>query len=192
MMKKRIQKELSLKALTKQEIRTLAERFHFGESDLPEMEALCAVLYPLLHVQVCCLLKERQAVCLVTLGEGIDKIQEECMQEGELLRAYMLDCLGNVILEKVYEEVEDILCRETGKYAGQYQFPEGEQILEWGKDLVNENESIVRFLKMGMMKPKKSVLYAVSLGEREEKRKNSICESCSKKDCRYRCCSCSS
>lgn len=181
--------------LTEKERWEVAERYQFQESDHFEIDTLYAALYPLIEAEVYYrILPEpekgrREAVCVVTLGSGIDAMQESYMQAEEVLYGYMLDCLGNAMLEKAYRQVEDILLEETGLYAGTYHFPEDKASLEHARDIVKEMSMQLPNMLVGcneacMMQPKKSVVYTVSL--KKEKEETCICDGCMLETCLHR------
>lgn len=194
-MEKCIRRKQLLAELTETERRKMAERYQFQESDYPEIDTLYDALYALTEAEVCYRIwpgldkGKREAVCVVTLGSGVDAMQEIYTQAEELMNVYILDCLGSAMLEKAYRQVEDILLEETGLHVSSYHFPEDAVTLERIREIVKEMS--IQFQDMPvscneacMMNPKKSVVYTVSL--EEEKQETCICDSCTRKDCIHR------
>lgn len=194
-MKKDIKRRSLLVELTKQDRIELAERYHFKESDLPEIDMLYDALYPLTDAEVCYRIwpelekGKRAAICVVTLGAGVDAMQEIYTQSEEMLQVYMLECLGSTMLEKAYKQVENILLLETGLHVSRYQFPGNETPVEQVQDILGEmsvrmEDMPVSCSEACVMSPKKSVVYIVGL--EKEKADACICDTCQKKDCAHR------
>lgn len=70
----------------------------------------------------CRYMVQQPAYCVVTLGPGIDRLQERC-SSGDVSGAYMLECLGSVLLQKAYHIVDELLRENTGLFVHQYIFP---------------------------------------------------------------------
>lgn len=194
-MEKTIKRAVLTPVLTKEERKKLAERYHFEEKDLPQIDTLYETLQSLTQAEVCYRIwpeiqkNRRAALCVVTLGAGIDAMQEIYTEAGELLSVYMLDCLSSVMLEKAYEQIEQILFEETGLHVGKYQFPETGvalgQVYEILKEMSIQMEKLpVTCNESCMMSPKKSVVFIV--GMEKEKKNVSICDTCPQKNCEHR------
>lgn len=194
-MKNSIKRTALLVELTKQERQELAERYHFEEKDHPQIDTLYDALRSLTEAEVCYRIwpeiqkGKRAALCVVTLGAGVDAMQEIYTQADELLQVYILECLGSTMLEKAYEQVESILFDETGLHVSKYQFPGTDVALEQVRDILKEmaiqiDDMPVTCNGACMMNPKKSVVYIVGL--EEEKKEACICDNCTRQDCAHR------
>lgn len=189
-------KKASLTAdLTKEEREDMINRYHFQESDLSQIHALYQALHSLTDAEVYYRIwpeiqkGKRAALCVVTLGSGVDAMEEIYTDAEELLRVYILECLSNAMLEKTYQQIEDILFQETGLYVSKYQFPGTDVALEQVREILKEmsvkNEELpVTCNESCVMSPKKSVVFIVGL--EEEKIDVCICDNCTKKDCAHR------
>lgn len=89
----------------------------------------------------CRYMEGQSAYCVVTLGPGIDRLQEQCGENGDVSDAYMLECLGSVLLQKAYDIVDKLIHRSTGLFVQRYIFPgDGELPL-------SENGRILRYIR---------------------------------------------
>lgn len=71
----------------------------------------------------CRYMEGQPAYCAVTLGAGIDRLQERCSSSGDVSGAYMLECLGSVLLQKAYHIVDELIHRSAGLFVQRYIFP---------------------------------------------------------------------
>lgn len=121
---------------------------------------------------------------VITLGDKIDGIHEEYMQKGEMLKAYLLDCLALEILENIYQVVPDIFLKENQFYVKQFQFP-GDQIpLEEIRTIfqICKPEKI-SYNDSYMLKPLKSVAFLAELSTEKSNTEYTMCQQCSNKNC---------
>lgn len=132
---------------------------------------------------------ETAALCAVTLGSGIDDMQALYGGAEAVMDDYILECLGSALLEKAYEELADLLRRETGLFLNRYLFPGSQveltQIAEIIGRLSSGGELIpISYNKDFVLTPKKSVVFIGILGEK--KSGCGICADCPKTDCESR------
>lgn len=111
--------------LNREELLAAAEDWHFDRGAFPEFQERYRALLPFLETQIDVAWEpeELTAYCAVTLGAGIDRLQERCSDSGDMSGAYMLECLGCVLLQKAYDIVDELLRENTGLYVQRYVFP---------------------------------------------------------------------
>ena len=136
--------------LNREELLAAAENWHFDRGAFPEFQEMYRALLPLLKTQIdvawepdadrvatdgrktpvadqsgagCRYMAGQSAYCAVTLGAGIDRLQERCSHSGDVSGAYMLECLGSVLLQKAYDIVDELLRENTGLFVQRYVFP---------------------------------------------------------------------
>lgn len=136
--------------LNREELLAAAEDWHFGSEVFPEFQERYRALLPFLETQIDVAwepdadraaadgretpvtdqsstgfryMEGQPAYCAVTLGVGIDRLQERCSDSGDMSGAYMLECLGSVLLQKAYDIVDELLLENTGLYVQRYVFP---------------------------------------------------------------------
>ena len=111
--------------LNREELLAAAADWHFGSEVFPEFQERYRALLPFLETQIDVAWEpeELTAYCAVTLGAGIDRLQERCSDSGDMSGAYMLECLGCVLLQKAYDIVDELLRENMGLYVQRYVFP---------------------------------------------------------------------
>lgn len=111
--------------LNREELLAAAADWHFGSEVFPEFQERYRALLSFLETQIDVAWEpeELAAYCAVTLGAGIDRLQERCSDSGDMSGAYMLECLGCVLLQKAYDIVDELLRENTGLYVQRYVFP---------------------------------------------------------------------
>lgn len=111
--------------LNREELLAAAENWHFDRGAFPEFQEMYRALLPLLKTQIDVAWEpeELTAYCAITLGAGIDRLQEQCSHSGDVSGAYMLECLGSVLLQKAYDIVDELLRENTGLFVQRYVFP---------------------------------------------------------------------
>lgn len=176
-------------SLTPEEQKRMAARYHFRQTDLSEIEALYGEVLPLIQVQVCYLFQDQTMLCAVTLGEGFDRLQEAYSQRQAVWEAYLLECIGSMLLEKAYEQITDVVLRETGQFLYRLDFPGSDlpfsKMQEILQNLAKEEENIpVSCNEYCILLPKKSVVFSGRLGK--ERVDGCICTNCPRKSCEGR------
>lgn len=136
--------------LNREELLAAAENWHFDCGAFPEFQEMYRALLPLIETQIdvaweadgdraaadgretpvtdqsgagCRYMEGQPAYCAVTLGPGIDRLQERCSSSDDVSGAYMLECLGSVLLQKAYDIVDELLRENTGLFVQRYIFP---------------------------------------------------------------------
>lgn len=128
-----------------------------------------------------CLLGLDVAV-VMTLGRELDDRQNQLMEQGRMVEAYMLECLAVEALNYAYKVLEERFYEKTGLRFGRYRFPGSGYPLEevaviveaMGQQEVGCNEAFA-------LVPKKSVAYVTSL--EKVSRTGHLCEDCDRVDC---------
>lgn len=62
------------------------------------------------------------ALVSMTLGKGIDELKDEYTKKGELDKAYILDCITNELLMKLYVEFNNMYAKYHRRYVKRYVF----------------------------------------------------------------------
>lgn len=146
------------------------------------------------------------AVVAMTLGSGVDELQDEYNAEGCLDEAYMIDCIANELLLHMYEEFNKEYGRYHRRYIKKYIFV-GEEIpltdnkrlleeLKINKKTANynaldyedndsntlEKEEIISN-EYGVLTPTKSVIFYALLSDNPNEKCQRICAGCSNYTC---------
>lgn len=137
---------------------------------------------------------ERIVYCVCTIGPGLEEEVTRLADEGELLRAVVLDAVGSVAAEAVAEYMDRAIqemaareglkasCRASPGY-GDWDVREQRALFE----LVPAERIGVRLSDRAMMIPRKSVSFAIHIDENPARmRSECSCRNCDRTDCPYR------
>lgn len=114
-------------------IDAVAEKYHFNEDDKDELlkvyeqMVLCMGPYASyrLNQKVTGLRiidDSQAAIVAMTLGVGVDRLQDRYMRAEKLEQAYMLECISNELLLKMYSEFNKSYARFHRRYVQRYVF----------------------------------------------------------------------
>lgn len=177
------------------DLKHIIARCHFREEDFFSLQALSAAVAPLLQVRAYSLWKNgdgiisypQYAVVFLTLGSGIDALQELYLDRNCLSEAYMIECIALELLTKAYREFVKSVQKKTGRWAEKIDFlgdsypvellPELYQ--EFGQMDISYNEKLV-------LSPKNSVVFLLPMTDKKQENACSICGNCSNKMCLLR------
>jgi cobalamin-dependent methionine synthase I len=131
---------------------------------------------------------------IATIGEELENKVIQLHQKGDLARAIILDAMGSVAAESVADFLNFQICEMCKKKGwacserfspGYGNWPlEGQRFIF---SLLPAERIKVRLNQSCMMIPRKSVSFAISIGEEfRSLKKRKICETCNLKDCPYR------
>ncbi len=178
--------------LCESELKNMCGRYHFGDTGLPLLREVYEKYFRNTAVSAYFSWGGQigdKAAVLMTLGEGVDCVQSDLMEEGSLSEAYMAECIAMELLMKAYGRGDDFLRRHTGLWCGQYEFPGTERPMEDVAQIVDFfGQEEISYNSAYMLIPKKSVAYTVPLQakEPEAEREQSLCAGCNRKDCEKR------
>jgi hypothetical protein len=137
---------------------------------------------------------DKVALGLCTIGDELENKVRELNQKGELARAVVLDAIGSVATESAADFVNLQICnwcQKKGWGTSQRFSPGyGNWSLEGQKfifSLLPAEKIKVRLNQSCMMIPRKSVSFAIKIGEEfRSLRKKRTCEICNLRGCPYR------
>ena len=172
-------------------------KFHYEKSRREELFGVAVDMLPLLVEEA---FWERQASCalpesslpdgmyeavLISLGGGIDRLQEDYGSQGRLLESYMLEGLAGELLLDAYGAYNRYVQAHTDRHVARYHFPgsEAELPLEMLPGLLEGFNKRVTCNGAYCMIPKKSVVLIAELTQDESVRCQSICTNCSHIGC---------
>lgn len=177
--------------LNREELLAAAEDWHFDRGAFPDLQRMYRALLPLLETEVTVVWKPEllTAYCAVTLGAGIDRLQEQCSDSGSVSGAYMLECLGSVLLQKAYDTVDELLRENTGLFVQRYIFPgdgelplsENARILERIREAGVADPPAVSCNGSYVLTPQKSVVFVAVLGA--DRKDRQLCDACPSVTC---------
>lgn len=179
--------DLSLR-LTDRELRECISRYHFTESDRITLAALQEAVLPLLKPRAyyASYEGEQEVACIVTLGEGLDLLQELYMREDALSEAYMLDCLGASLLQQAYEDFVAFLQKDKGRYVEKLIFLGEEYPLTLTPKLIALTGAEVHSSEDFVLTPRKSVSLILPMTDHPVEGACHICRNCRNVTCSLR------
>lgn len=180
-------------------------KYHFSESDREELvfvyKQMLLVMSPFAVYKINqrvtgikAIDDGQAAIVVMTLGCGLDKLKEQFDEEGELTRAYMLDCISNELLIKMYTEFNNAYSRFHRRYVTKYHFigndigldkVEGLLFELYGKKTEDkeDEEYEITVNDYGVLTPEKSVIFYALLSENPESLCEGICVGCDSETC---------
>ena len=182
--------------LTKEEQKRMAARYHFEDTQLYRIHILYEALLPVLKAEAYYEIVQPDngeegalALCAVTLGNGIDRMQEDCGGSQSIMDDYILECLGSTLLEKAYAELGEVLFGESGLFFESFLFPGSDLELEWIAKILDrlseEGRAVpISYNREFVLLPKKSVVFIGRLGKKGAD--CGVCASCPRADCESR------
>ena len=134
----------------------------------------------------------RVAAFVCTAGNEIGSWSSQLMRLGDMMRGYIVDVVGSVVVEmamdKIHDELEDIIKQEddniTNRYSPGYcnwDIKEQQELFQ----LFPDNFCGIQLTESSLMKPIKSVSGIIGIGQ-NVKREGYHCELCDDEDCLYR------
>ena len=185
----------------------VGKKYHYCESQKAELRAVAVEMLPFIRREACwerreCCCQGRQLFggpgenqaktndtgyeqVVMSLGSGVDKLQEDYTRKGMLLESYMIEVLAGELLLEGYGAYNRYIRENTNLHVARYHFPGSEErfplemLPQMLKDLtiqVNCNEAFC-------MRPKKSVLFISELTRDEKVSCEGICISCNNVQC---------
>ncbi len=179
-----------------EDLQALIRKYHFEDRDFTSLEAMERALRPLLQAKAHYVWKkqdemityEEYAAVFLTLGDGVDALQDlylgrECVSE-----AYMLECLASELLMKAYEECVEYLQKESGKWAVKIDFLGDSYPLKLMQELYKEFPKMeITYNEQFVLSPKKSVVFLLPVSmKKTQENPGHICANCKNKVCMYR------
>lgn len=181
-------------------IKEVCEKFHYEEINLSELQAVAGEMLPLMRREafweVCAPWtwdcgEKTDAVyegVVMTLGKGLDCLQESYHKEGMLTESYMLEALASELLLHGYKAYNHHVREAGGWHVARYHFPGSEKSLplEMLPDMLSRFSVQVSCNEAFCIMPKKSVVFLAELTQDETVRCEGICVGCENVRCSNR------
>lgn len=207
---------MSVEQQNKEEfINALIKKYHFKETDMSELISVYENMQMSIGAYASYRINTKvtgvpeidnnqAAMVAMTLGSGIDRLAESYIRKEQLERSYMLDCIANELLLKMYKEFNTAYVRFHRRYVMKYVFigkeiPLGEipTILaeikgrkeitnEQGAEVIPHDSNEINANEYGVLSPSKSVVFYAILSENPNTECEGICEGCSNTECENR------
>lgn len=181
-------------------IKKVCEKFHYEETDYSELLAVAGKMLPFMRREafweVCTPWiwngEEKADVVyegvVMTLGKGLDCLQENYHKEGMLTESYMLEALTSELLLTGYSAYNRHVREGCGWHVARYHFPGSERSLplDMLPYMLSRFSIQVSCNEAFCMLPKKSVVFLAELTQDERVRCEGICVGCGNVNCSNR------
>lgn len=137
--------------------------------------------------------REESALAVMTLGAGVDALQEQYAKECRLTECYMAETVAGELLLNAYREFNRWVEAHTGRHVARYRFfgaqeDDGALSLEAMSGALRAfGIAQVQCNQACCLTPKKSVIFLAELTPDAGVRCEGICVGCGRKDCPNRC-----
>lgn len=187
--------------LTPDFLKYVREKFHYEETNEAEFRVTAEAMLPLMRKEAFWERKDfsvkgRQAEnrdvlyesVVMSLGKGLDELQESYSQKGLLSQSYMVEVLASELLMKGYEAYNRYRKENTDWHVAQYHFPGSEEAfpIELLPQMLQEITLQVTCNTAFCMMPKKSVVFVAELTQDEDIHCQGICAGCQNEYCANR------
>lgn len=169
------------------------EKFHYGEGQLETLMTVAEKMLPLIRKEA---FWERGEIyeagegsayenVVMSLGIGLDQLQEEYNEKGLLLESYMLETLASQLLMQGYGAYNHYVAAHSKWHVARYYFPGSEEQfpLKLLPGMLKKLTGQISCNKAFFMQPRKSVAFVAELTQDEKVRCQSICIGCDRMDC---------
>lgn len=169
----------------------MRSRYHFSKGDEARIRALTdrllSVAEPVLYYAPKSAGEQGCLAVLVTLGAGVDELQDACTKDGLLGESYMVECIAMELLGSAYEQSAERIYGHYGLWPGRFAFLGSERPIE-------ETEVLFRMLRPAdisynqayMFTPKKTVAFYTTLTAKRQESYCNQCETCRNTRCANR------
>ena len=170
------------------------DKFHYEETRSSELRAVAEQMFPLICEEafwernVSSLQKSSGAVyedVVMSLGAGIDSLQDHYSSQGMLSRSYMLEVLASELLLQGYGAYNRYIEKNTDRHVARYHFLGSEDSfpLSMFPSLLDITDGRITCNEAFCMLPKKSVAFVAELTQDEKVRCEGVCVGCNRRQC---------
>ena len=177
-------------------------KYHYEETRTEAIKAVAEEMHPLLCREAFWERKREEefSACrtsspetqyervVMSLGAGLDALQERYSEQGHLSQSYMLEVLAGELLMQGYGAYNRYIAAMTDRHVARYHFPGSEEAypLEMLPDLLAGLTGRVACNEAFCIIPKKSVVFVSELTQDEKVRCEGICVGCNSTHCANR------
>lgn len=177
------------------------DKFHYEETQIDEMRSVAEQMLPLMRREAFwesnkCLLPDSSDKdmpyedttyenVVMSLGAGIDALQDHYSSQGMLSKSYMLEVLASELLLQGYGAYNQYIEKNTDRHVARYHFPGSEDSfpLSMLPGILGQADGRITCNEAFCMIPKKSVAFVAQLTQDEKVRCEGICVGCSSGQC---------
>lgn len=174
-------------SLTGEFLERVKSRYHYQEKDMPLLYSVAADMAGCMRWQesVYLVFEGGSATVIMTLGIGVDLLQERYQSTGRMLESYMVESIGGELLMQGYTELAGWVRERTGLYVtAQHFFGEHEEypLSRLPHVLARAGQTKVSCNDGCCLTPKKSVVYQIELSEDGGRECTVPCTACSRRE----------
>ena len=185
--------------LTPDFLEGVRRKFHYGDTKTAAFQAVAQEMLPLMREQAfwdssafsleSCQPKESADTVyervIMSLGGGLDALQEHYSEEGKLSEGYMLEVLASELLLKGYGAYNRYVRENRDRYVARYHFLGSEEAfpLELLPELLEGMAGRIVCNSAFCLIPKKSVVFVSELTQDTKVQCESICVGCHNLQC---------
>ncbi len=159
-------------------------RFHFNKEDLAHILGIREALLPILDPWIFYIVKEQTIFFGITLGKGPDELIRLYLDHDSISDAYLVECVGCYLLERLYLLLPPLVHTATGLWPGALDFTDRAEELKRLEKLLLATECTIRVMEGGELEPGESVFCSAPLLDEKQECFGHICETCPRKaDC---------
>ncbi len=187
--------EITALCRDEQFLHSVMKKYHYDPEEYPTLMQLAEQMVPCLETEAGWQDRdfeetfpegERSFLAVgITLGEGIDALQENYLREGLLTESYMIEVLSSELLLKSYQAYTKCVASHRELHVARLHFlgVEGAPGLENLPALLQELQLPVTCNEAYCMIPKKSVVFYAELTKDAFTKCAGICLGCGRRDC---------
>lgn len=174
-------------------------KFHFDEEQSAQISTVAEKMLPTIQEEAFCIRKpyppkdkppagdsDTAYECVaISLGQGVDLLQENYSEKGLLLETYIVEALANELLLHGYDSYNKYMAKHTPLHVARYYFPGNEKTLslEMLPELLQNLTPKITCNAAFCMRPKKSVVFISELTQDETVHCKAICVGCGNQSC---------
>lgn len=167
--------------LGKKEYSGMAVRYHFAEADLGLLMQMGALteqkISPVVYYEV--LEEGERMAAVVSLGNGVDELQDGYMRRECLTEAYMIECICMELLKIAYGQAAERIHAHTGMWISEFEFLGDRQPLScMGEIFRRLKPDGISYNQAYMLEPKKTVVFFANLCTERGSGDGQICGAC--------------
>lgn len=169
------------------------EKYHFREENIADLKTVYIKIKEKLNsvafIDMTSEVKknipyENYCICVVTLGESVDRIQDEYSNNEEYSEAFMVECIGMELLKRAYELLGHVIAETYRWWLKKYEFYGDSFPIEDMKEIVEQiPDGEVSCNQIYLLQPKKSVVFIAEMVREKTQIHCNICDGCGNTSC---------
>lgn len=164
----------------------MIRRYHFWERDLVRLREMGRMTQEASSSEVYFEVSEdgKRVPVIVTLGSGVDKLQERYMERVRMTESYMIECVAMELLENAYGQIAECIYACTGMWMSGIDFL-GDKIPLGSMEEIFQRLKPQRIMynQAYMLTPRKTVVFFTDLCMECRDGYRNVCTDCGNISC---------